>query len=313
MIAACSRRAKTEAFNFTDVAHVARQPARRRDLDRARQRRRTRKPRQEMADDYVRMGCAEVKKMKLPGGQPEPRRQQAHPGGRRRHLRHDRGARGRPRPATTWCWSRRPARSAAGPASCGSACRTASPTPSPMDTGVAGADRRRSTADQRIKVLPELDHRRDRRRARPLQRRHRAPSRGATATEERRRHHPGHRLHHLRHQQAARTGRRQEPERGRPGRPRSAGQGGQRRRRSSARPTASEVKSVVFVQCAGQRDRQRQAPALLLRPLLQHQHQAGDVLQGQPTRTIDTVVMFTDLRTPGMRRGLLPQRARTRA
>ncbi|MBS1172407.1 MAG: hdrA, partial [Proteobacteria bacterium] len=64
-IAACSRRAKTEAFNFTEVAMsranlregvIWSQP----DSDEARE------TTQEMADDYVRMACAEVKKMKIP-------------------------------------------------------------------------------------------------------------------------------------------------------------------------------------------------------------------------------------------------------
>lgn len=45
-----------------------------------------------------------------------------------------------------------------------------------------------------------------------------------------------------------------------------------------------EVKSVVFVQCAGQRDPSGQASTVLFRHLLQHQHQAGDVFQGQQHR-----------------------------
>ncbi len=69
-IAACSRRAKTEAFNFAGVAMsrgnlregvIWAQPA----TDDARE------TTQEMADDYVRMACAEVKKMKVPAGNPE--------------------------------------------------------------------------------------------------------------------------------------------------------------------------------------------------------------------------------------------------
>ena len=69
VIAACSRRAKTEAFNFPGVAMsraniregvIWSQPD---DADRA-------ETTQEMADDYVRMGCAEVKKMKVPEGNP---------------------------------------------------------------------------------------------------------------------------------------------------------------------------------------------------------------------------------------------------
>ncbi|MCB1867036.1 MAG: hydrogenase iron-sulfur subunit [Gammaproteobacteria bacterium] len=65
MIAACSRRAKVEAFNFTDVA-MSRANLRegviwiRPDTDE------NRETTQEMADDYVRMACAEVKFMTRP-------------------------------------------------------------------------------------------------------------------------------------------------------------------------------------------------------------------------------------------------------
>jgi len=66
-IAACSRRAKTEAFNFPGIAMsranlregVIWVVAEGSDHDEIRQ---------EMAEDYVRMGCAEVKKMIVPGG-----------------------------------------------------------------------------------------------------------------------------------------------------------------------------------------------------------------------------------------------------
>jgi quinone-modifying oxidoreductase subunit QmoB len=67
MIAACSRRAKTEAFHFPNNA-VARTNLRegviwiRPDTDEARE------TTQDMAEDYVRMGCAEVKVMTVPGG-----------------------------------------------------------------------------------------------------------------------------------------------------------------------------------------------------------------------------------------------------
>ena len=70
MIAACSRRAKTEAFRFPEVA-----------MSRANLREGVLwvvaggaghdEVRQEMANDYVRMGCAEVKKMKVPAGNPD--------------------------------------------------------------------------------------------------------------------------------------------------------------------------------------------------------------------------------------------------
>ena len=69
-IAACSRRAKTEAFNFPDIA-----------MSRANLREGViwvvadgdahDEVRQEMANDYVRMGCAEIKKMILPQGNPD--------------------------------------------------------------------------------------------------------------------------------------------------------------------------------------------------------------------------------------------------
>jgi len=67
MIGACSRRAKTEAFHFPENA-VARANLRegvvwiRPDTEEARE------TTQEMAEDYIRMGCAEVKAMTAPGG-----------------------------------------------------------------------------------------------------------------------------------------------------------------------------------------------------------------------------------------------------
>ncbi|MGB5340363.1 MAG: hydrogenase iron-sulfur subunit [Gammaproteobacteria bacterium] len=65
VIAACSRRSKNEAFNFDNVA-ITRANLRegviwaRPDTDEARE------TTQEMAADYVRMGCSEIKYMKLP-------------------------------------------------------------------------------------------------------------------------------------------------------------------------------------------------------------------------------------------------------
>ncbi|MHB9118783.1 MAG: FAD-dependent oxidoreductase [Burkholderiales bacterium] len=69
LVAACSRRVKTEAFNFEKVA-IARTNLRegviwtQPDSDEARE------LTQEMAADYMRMGCAEIKKMQLPQGNP---------------------------------------------------------------------------------------------------------------------------------------------------------------------------------------------------------------------------------------------------
>jgi quinone-modifying oxidoreductase subunit QmoB len=70
VIAACSRRAKTEAFSFEGVT-LSRANLRegviwvRPDTDEARE------TTQEMADDYVRMGCAEAKYMKTPSASGE--------------------------------------------------------------------------------------------------------------------------------------------------------------------------------------------------------------------------------------------------
>jgi quinone-modifying oxidoreductase subunit QmoB len=66
-IAACSRRAKTEAFQFDGVA-MSRANLREGVLWVVAAGKEHDEVRQEMAADYVRMGCAEVKKMKQPAG-----------------------------------------------------------------------------------------------------------------------------------------------------------------------------------------------------------------------------------------------------
>src|ERR1017187_2203765 len=68
-IAACSRRAKTEAFAFPTAA-VSRANLREGVLWTVAEGSAHDEVRQEMAEDYVRMGCAEVKKMNLPAGNP---------------------------------------------------------------------------------------------------------------------------------------------------------------------------------------------------------------------------------------------------
>ncbi len=68
-IAGCSRRAKAEAFSFPDAA-VSRANLREGVLWVVAEGSEHDEVRQEMAEDYVRMGCAEVKKMKLPAGNP---------------------------------------------------------------------------------------------------------------------------------------------------------------------------------------------------------------------------------------------------
>ncbi|CAG0990471.1 partial heterodisulfide reductase subunit A2, partial [Rhodocyclaceae bacterium] len=69
VIAACSRRAKTEAFNFPGVA-MSRANIREGVIWSQPEGDESAETTQEMADDYVRMGCAEVKKMKVPEGNP---------------------------------------------------------------------------------------------------------------------------------------------------------------------------------------------------------------------------------------------------
>ncbi len=66
-IAACSRRSKTEAFNFPAVA-ISRANVREGVIWVQPATEAAREVTQEMAEDYVRMGCAEVKKMKVPAG-----------------------------------------------------------------------------------------------------------------------------------------------------------------------------------------------------------------------------------------------------
>ena len=68
-IAACSRRAKTEAFHFPTVA-MTRANLREGVIWVVAEGSEHDEVRQEMADDYVRMGCAELKKAKLPQGNP---------------------------------------------------------------------------------------------------------------------------------------------------------------------------------------------------------------------------------------------------
>ncbi|MDE2398300.1 MAG: FAD-dependent oxidoreductase [Burkholderiales bacterium] len=70
LLAACSRRAKAEAFRFPGTA-VARANLREGVLWVVAPGSEHDELRQEMAEDYVRMGCAELKKLKQPAGNPE--------------------------------------------------------------------------------------------------------------------------------------------------------------------------------------------------------------------------------------------------
>jgi len=69
MIGACSRRMKSEAFHFPEAA-VARANLREGVLWIVAEGSEHDEVRQEMADDYVRMGCAELKKLQAAGGNP---------------------------------------------------------------------------------------------------------------------------------------------------------------------------------------------------------------------------------------------------
>jgi len=70
LIAGCSRRAKTEAFRFSEVS-VARCNWREGVIWALPEGDEHEEVRQEMAADYLRMGCAELKKLKLPPGNPQ--------------------------------------------------------------------------------------------------------------------------------------------------------------------------------------------------------------------------------------------------
>ena len=69
MLAACSRRAKVEAFHFPGTA-LARANLREGVVWAVAEGPAHAEVRQEMADDYVRMACAELKKLKVPAGNP---------------------------------------------------------------------------------------------------------------------------------------------------------------------------------------------------------------------------------------------------
>ena len=69
LLGACSRRAKTEAFYFPETA-MARANLREGVIWIVAEGADHDEVRQEMADDYIRMGCAELKKMSVPAGNP---------------------------------------------------------------------------------------------------------------------------------------------------------------------------------------------------------------------------------------------------
>ena len=234
MIAACSRRAKTEAFHFPAVA-MARANLREGVLWAVAEGSEHDEVRQEMAADYVRMGCAELKKMKLPAGNADTGKNRRILVVGRRHLRHDRGARGgrdrlRRRARRKGGGARRLGREAVEARAVEGAVRRAA---GHRRRGDGGAGRARIRASTCTSAQPSR-----RPPARPaastceIAQRRRDDRRGS------RRDRPDHRLRVLRHRQAAGTRRRQE-------RPTSSTRPGSRRwrrprtaRRSGA-PTAA--------------------------------------------------------------------------
>ena len=293
MIAACSRRAKTEAFCLPDVA-VSRANLREGVLWAVASGAEHDEVRQEMADDYVRMGCAEVKKMKLPAGNPDAatnRRILVVGGGMS-------GLTAAIEAAETgydvvvveksgtfggWAaklWKRVPYQA---------------PYAEPQDTGLADLVAR-VTAHPRIRVhlnatIAETAVRRDGLRSR-LRR-----SRAASST-----------------RKSARSSRRpaSRPTTS-PSCPSSAAaqpnvvdQAGLETLAKTARggcrssaPTAGDVRSVVFVQCAGQRDDSgKHLPYCSGHCCATSIKQAMYFKDANPD--VDTVVLYTDLRVPGM-------------
>jgi hypothetical protein len=96
-IAACSRRAKAEAFSFPEAAVCPRQPARRRDLGRRRGRR-ARRSAPGNGRGLRAHGLRRGQEDESPGRQRQGSLEQEDPRRRRRHVRHDGGAgRGRGR------------------------------------------------------------------------------------------------------------------------------------------------------------------------------------------------------------------------
>ncbi len=296
VIAACSRRAKMEAFHFPEVP-MARANIREGVLWSQSEDDAAQETTQEMADDYVRMGCAEIKKMKLPAGAPNKAQNkrilvvgggisgltaalESAAAGYEVVVVEKRGELG------GWVarlWKRVPAQT---------------PYTDPANTGIAGLIAR-VTQNPRIKVYLNAT----------LARTDGAPGRfsvqiatesGATATEEvgaivQASGFTAYDINKL-------------PELGGGKSPNVVDQTGLERLASEAagrgqpmrRPSdGGEIRSVVFIQCAGQRDESgKHLPYCSGHCCNTSIKQAMYFKDANPG--IDTVVMYTDLRTPGM-------------
>ena len=296
VIAACSRRAKMEAFHFPEVP-MARANIREGVLWSQSEDDAAQETTQEMADDYVRMGCAEIKKMKLPAGAPNKAQNkrilvvgggisgltaalESAAAGYEVVVVEKRGELG------GWVarlWKRVPAQT---------------PYTDPANTGIAGLIAR-VTQNPRIKVYLNAT----------LARTDGAPGRfsvqiatesGATATEE---------VGAIVQASGFTTyDINKLPELGGGKSPNVVDQTGLERLASEAagrgqpmrRPSdGGEIRSVVFIQCAGQRDESgKHLPYCSGHCCNTSIKQAMYFKDANPG--IDTVVMYTDLRTPGM-------------
>ncbi len=304
MIAACSRRSKTEAFNFDNVA-ISRANLRegviwvRPDTDEARE------TTQEMAADYVRMGCSEIKYMTLPHVSEEAASNnsllvvgggivgmtaaiEAAAAGYPVTLVEKSGQLGG---GAAFEYKRVPEHTPV--------CRTGR-----QRRGRNGREDRGATARSPCTSIP--------RSPRPVV--HRAVSRRTSPPKVRFHHHRKLRRHHhglgcaqLRRQPVAGTRLRQDPGRGRPDRPGKTRHGGQRRPdQAPVRRQGSRERGVRAVRRPA--FHQRRPPALLLRSLLPDLDQAGDVLQGPEPADRHQHHLLRPAHPGCRRRGLLPQR-----
>ena len=304
VIAACSRRAKTEAFNFEGVT-ISRANLRegviwiRPDEDDLRE------TTQEMAADYVRMGCAEAKYSTPPASAQEKGTNdtilvvgggitgmtaalEAAKAGYPVHLVEKSGSLGG---SAGKMWKDVPRHS---------------PYTDPVDTGVA-AMVAAIEADGKITVHLNAT----------ITKTSGAPAFSADiSTESRqhqhrklRRHYPGLRCNTVRRQQAAGARLRQEQGRGRSRGDWSklaiAANGGPIKRPSDGK----EVKKVTFVQCAGQRSQKEEHLSYCSGDCCLTSIKQAMYFKDQNPE-IETEILFADLRTPARTgRGLLPQRS----
>ena len=307
MIAACSRRAKTEAFQFPTVA-LARANIREGVIWSQPDTPEAKETTQEMADDYVRMGCAEVKKMKLPAGNPSV-------GHNKRMLVVGGGVSGMTaaleaaKTGYEVVLVEKEKQLGGWAAKLHKRVAYREPYRDPADTGIDEMIAAVNADPKCIKVYLAFDRRRDQRRAGAVQRPHRnrveaAPRReevGAIVQAS------GFSLYDA--NKLPEFGYGKSRQHGRPGRAGKSSRRKPRRKAADPPPVRRRRSEVRRVRAMRRPARQhRQAPALLLRLLLQHQHQAGDVFQGRQSRYRHGGDLHGSAHAR-QRRGFLPQRA----